>query len=62
MFKCTQGNDHGEQYYWQSNCMDGIKDCPNGEDEDANNQHCLKISLYFFNLVCKLVGNTFLWG
>ena len=62
MFQCTPGEYHGEQYYWQSNCMDGVQDCPNGEDEDVNNQNCLKISLNFFSLFYKLVGNKILCG
>jgi len=37
MGQCT-GSD--ERYYFKSRCFDGIKECPNGEDEVWSNNYC----------------------
>jgi len=37
MEKC---NGSMEYYYWKSKCFDGIRDCPNGEDENPVNRKC----------------------
>ena len=37
MHRCS-GSE--ELYYWDINCFDGYKDCPNGEDESRANPIC----------------------
>ena len=44
MKECSPAYSHDRQYYWQSNCYDGWRDCPNGDDEDPKNTNCLRIS------------------
>ena len=39
MHKCS-GSE--KLYYWDINCFDGYKDCPNGEDESIENPKCSK--------------------
>ena len=42
MEKC---NGTVEQYFWKSECGDGINDCPNGDDEDPENDKCVRARL-----------------
>ena len=37
MEKCDGTPD---QYFWKSKCYDGVRDCPNGEDENESNSKC----------------------
>ena len=50
MLKCSGVND---SYYWKSNCNDGVKDCPNGDDESTSNANCAGFFflLYYFSFL-----------
>ena len=32
-----------ELYFWQTRCSDGWSECPNGDDEDAQNEFCNEV-------------------
>ena len=55
MHRCS-GSE--ELYYWEINCFDGYKDCPNGEDESMTNPICFtpptgKYQSFNHNLIRK---------